>query len=260
MADRTHTKKTAADGGTKSGISNFLSSFSGPIVFFLVIVAMIFVLSLIFRVSEIDVEGNVHYTDDEIILAVDIEEGDNMFFFDRFATLSRVFAKLPYVEEVTVDLVLPNKVIISVTESEALAYIVIGDETWTIDHSCKILGKATDDEISGLIPIDGFSAGTMMIGEQLLQADGDTEAVDYLADVLDEMEGRGLNKEVKSVDFSDKSNVSFKYGDKYTVKLGGPDNTDTKFAMLVSVLAQLRDGDIGTIDLSSGNTAHFIPI
>ena len=72
-------------------------------MFFLVVVATIFVMSVFFRITNIQVEGNSHYTDEEIIRAIDIEEGDNLFFFDRFAALSRVFAKLPYVEEVSVE-------------------------------------------------------------------------------------------------------------------------------------------------------------
>ena len=136
-------------------------------MFFLVVVAVIFVMSVFFRVSDIQVRGNSHYSDEEIIRAIDIEEGDNLFFFDRFAALSRVFAKLPYIDEVSVERSLPNKVIITVSESQALAYIVLGEEKWTIDHSCKVLGKANDDELQGLIPIEGISPGTLMIGEPL---------------------------------------------------------------------------------------------
>ena len=102
------------------------SSFSGPLTFAIVVVATIFVMSVFFRVSNIQVEGNTHYTDDEIIRAIDIEQGDNLFFFDRFAAISRVFAKLPYVEQLTVDRQLPNKVVITVVESKALAYLELG--------------------------------------------------------------------------------------------------------------------------------------
>lgn len=172
-------------------------------MFFLVIVAVIFVMSVFFRVSDIQVEGNTHYTDEEIIRAIDIEEGDNLFFFDRFAALSRVFAKLPYVEEVSVERKLPNKVTITVKESQALAYIVLGDEDWTIDHSCKVLGKATEDELSGLIPIIGISPGTLLIGEPLQTDNGDTAVVDFIADVLYQLEQRGLYTQVGRVDFSD---------------------------------------------------------
>ena len=184
MAFNIKPKRNRADTEENISLQKILDSFSGPMMFFLVIVAVIFVMSVFFRVSDIQVEGNTHYTDEEIIRAIDIEEGDNLFFFDWFAALSRVFAKLPYVEEVSVERKLPNKVTITVKESQALAYIVLGDEDWTIDHSCKVLGKATEDELSGLIPIIGISPGTLLIGEPLQTDNGDTAVVDFIADVL----------------------------------------------------------------------------
>ena len=259
MASYTRTKRNKAGGEERISIARYLSSFSGPMIFFLVIVAVIFVMSVFFRVSDIEVRGNIHYSDEEIIRANDIEEGDNLFFFDRFAALSRVFAKLPYVEEVSVERKLPNKVIITVTESQALAYIVLGDEEWTIDHSCKILGKATKEELSGMIPVEGISPGTLLIGETMQTADGNTEIVDFLAQVLYQLEERGLYSQVGRVDFSDSRNVSFTYADKYTVELGDGRNVEHKFGMLVSAMSQLLDGDVGVIDVSDGTTAHFSP-
>ena len=259
MARNAHQRKARGEKKEAFSLQRILNSFSGPIVFFLVVVAVIFVMSVFFRVSDIQVEGNVHYTDDEIIRAIDIEEGDNLFFFDRFSALSRVFAKLPYVEEVTVERRLPNKVIISVTESQALAYIVLGEEKWTIDHGCKVLGKATEDELGGLIPIDGISPGTLMIGEPLQTSDGNTEIVGYIAEVLYQLEERGLYTQVGRVDFSDPDNVEFTYADKYTVRIGGNSKVEYKFGMIVSVMSQLLQGDVGIIDVSDGNVAHFTP-
>ena len=149
MAFNIKPKRNRADTEENIRLQKILDSFSGPMMFFLVIVAVIFVMSVFFRVSDIQVEGNTHYTDEEIIRAIDIEEGDNLFFFDRFAALSRVFAKLPYVEEVSVERKLPNKVTITVKESQALAYIVLGDEDWTIDHSCKVLAYPDNRHLSG---------------------------------------------------------------------------------------------------------------
>ena len=260
MANEPRMKKTAADSSERIGLSTYLRSFSGPLVFFIVIVAMIFVMSVFFRVSDIQVDGNIHYTDEEIIRAIDIEEGDNLFFFDRFSALSRVFAKLPYIEEVSVERKLPNKVIISVTESQALAYIVLGDERWTIDHACKILGKANDDELGDLIPIVGISPGTLMIGEKLETADGDMQLVDYISEVLYQMEERGLHRAVTRVDFSNKNHVEFDYGGKFTVKLGDAAFMEKKFGMLVSAMSKLLPGDVGTLDVSDAKTVHFSPI
>ncbi len=234
------------------------SSISAPLMFIVVIVATIFVMSVFFRVSDIEVTGNTHYTDEEIIRAIDIEQGDNLFFFDRFAAISRVFAKLPYIEEVSVVRKLPNKVTIEVVESTALAYIKLGDERWTLDHNCKVLGKAADGETGQLVEVSGISPGTLLIGEQLTTADGDTAVVEQLAEVLYQIQERGLTSYISLVDITDTNDVQLSYAGRYTVKLGNSSRTEHKFGMLVSVVAKLGAEDVGLIDLSDGTTAHFM--
>ena len=232
---------------------------SAIVGFLVIVVAMIFVMSVFFRVSDIRVEGNEHYTDAEIINASGIEEGDNLFFFDKFSALSRAYTKLPYLEEVTVDRRLPGRVTINVVECKAMAYLSVGDENWTIDHNCKILGKAVETELADLIPIYGIDPGTLMIGEKLERADKKEEFVDSLSLLLRELQERGIAAETRRIDFTDPYRVSFNLGEKYTVIVGGPMKLDYKFGMLFSVLEQLKEGDSGTIDVSDGSTAHFIP-
>lgn len=233
---------------------------SGAILTFaVVVIAIVFLMSVFLRISDISVEGNEHYTDEEIIKAIDIEQGDNLFFFDRFAAISRVFAKLPYVEEVAVSRQLPDKVVITVQECKALAYIAVGDENWTIDRSCKVLGKATDSELESLIRIDGLNPGTLLIGERLTNADGNNEIVDFLSDTLYQVQERNLAEHILSMDFSDSLGAKMYYGTRFTVILGGKSNVNHKFAMLDSVLEQLKEGDAGIINVSDGYSAHFIP-
>ena len=233
---------------------------SGAILTFaVVVIAIVFLMSVFLRISDISVKGNEHYTDSEIINAIDIEQGDNLFFFDRFAAISRVFAKLPYVEEVSVARQLPNKVVITVQECKALAYITVGDENWTIDRSCKVLGKATENELESLIRIAGMNPGTLLIGERLTSADGDDTVVAFLSDVLYQIQERNLSGSILSLDFSDLLEVKMQYGTRFTVVLGGKSGVNHKFAMLESVLEQLKDGDVGVINVSDGSTAHFIP-
>ena len=233
---------------------------SGAILTFaVVVIAIVFLMSVFLRISDISVEGNEHYTDDEIIKAIDIEQGDNLFFFDRFAAVSRVFAKLPYVEEVTLERQLPNKVVITVQECKALAYIAVGDENWTIDRSCKVLGKATESELGTLIRVDGLNPGTLLIGERLTSADGDEDMITFVSDVLYQIEERGMKEYILGLDFADPIGARLRYGTRFTVVIGGKSEVNHKFAMLVSVLEQLKEGDSGIIDVSDGSVAHFIP-
>lgn len=235
------------------------SAVNAPIMFVIIVVAAIFVMSITFRVSIIEVRGNEHYTDAEIINAIDIEEGDNLFFFDRFAAVSRVFAKLPYVEEVTVTRNLPNKVIIDVIENKAIAYIKLGSELWTLDKNCKVLGKAAEGEEESLVSVTGLNPGTLFVNEQLTTEDNNTRAVEYLISILHQIDSRGLSKQIREIDMSNVNAVNLQYGDKYTIKLGDPYNTNHKFALIVSCISKLLEGDTGFIDVSDGSTVNFTP-
>lgn len=265
MAVHQHNRHKTAQkrsGAPKLSLSAFrrLSGLSGPLTFVVVVVSIMFVMSVFFRVEDVEIEGNVHYTDEEIIRAIGIEQGDNMFLFDRFGTLSRVFAKLPYIEQVvSVDRKLPNKVTITVVESEAMAYLQLGEEQWTMDHNCKILGQAAEGETQMLIPVDGISPGTLMIGEPLTTESGEEAPVEYLAAVLDQIEGRALAGRVTRVTFTDEDDIELSYGNQFTIVLGRNNDVERKFSMFVAVLDMLKEGDMGVIDVSDGTTAHFSP-
>ena len=259
MASTLHNNQPPADKRSGYMKPRRRSSYSAPVVFVLVVLGIIFVMSLLFRVSDIQVEGNTHYTDEEIIRAIDIEEGDNLFFFNRFAAFARVYSKLPYIENGSVERQLPNKVIITVEETTALAYLELGDEQWTLDRNCKVLGKAAAGETASLIPIVGIQPGTLLIGEQMQTEDQDRELVDFVAEVLSQIEERGLYSEVSRVNFANPRSPEFSYGNKYTVVLGSRNNLEHKFGMFVTVLGKLKEGDVGVIDVSDGKTAHFSP-
>ena len=234
-------------------------AFSGPLMFVVVVVAAIFAMSVLFRVEDIQVVGNHHYTAEEIIRAVDIEEGDNLFFFDRFAAVGRAFSKLPYIETVSVERSLPNRVVITVEETTALAYLELGEEKWTLDHNCKVLGKAAEGEAETLLPVVGMRPGTLMIGEIMETEDGSTASVEYLAEILDQIEARGMTEQVTRIDFTNHNSPEFDYGGRFTVVLGKRDKVEYKFGMFVTVLGMLKEGDVGVIDVSNGTTAHFSP-
>ena len=235
------------------------SSISGPLMFVIIVFAVIFVMSVTFRIENIQVIGNSHYTANEIINAIDIEEGDNLFFFDRFAAITRVFSKLPYVQEVSLERALPNKVTIHVTESTAVAYIKIGLEYWTFDEKCKVLGRAAEGEEEGLIPIVGLNPGTIFINEPLQTVDHDERTTAYLRTILNQIVARGIAYQVEKIDFSNTNNVIMNYAGKYIIRLGDPYATEKKFSMVLSAVSQLRDGDIGIIDVTDASTVHFIP-
>lgn len=111
--------------------------------------------------------GNTYYSAEEVIYASGIEEDDNLFFINQFSVMSRLFSRLPYVETASVQRYLPNRVIIDITESQALAYIEAEGQNWVIDRSCKLLTQGTESDTAQLIRVSGVTPVEPTVGETL---------------------------------------------------------------------------------------------
>ena len=233
------------------------SALFAPLSFLIICAALVFGMSVFFRVSGIEVEGNSLYTSEEIIEASGIEEGDNLFFINRFTAISRIFAKLPYVEKVVINRSLPNKLVIVVTESRAIACVAAEDGTWAIDRGCKLLSKVSGDDLRGLIRIEGLTPIAPDAGQIIAPGEAESPKVAYLAEILTQIDALNLRDRITYIDISGISNPSFDYIGRFTVKLGADENIDYKFQCLLSAVDALSEGDRGTLDLSIDKRAHL---
>ena len=71
------------------------SPWFGPMSFVLICISVVVAMSIFFRVSRIEVEGNEDYTDEQIIEATGIDTGDNLFFLNRIGAVSSMLARFP---------------------------------------------------------------------------------------------------------------------------------------------------------------------
>ena len=235
------------------------SALSVPLSFIVICAAIVFGMSVFFRVSKIEVSGATQYSEAEIIEASGIESGDNLFFLNRFTAISRLYSKLPYVEEAQINRVFPNKVIITVNESVKIAYVHAETELWAIDRKCKLLEKISHTEAYGLIEVAGLTPAAPGGGAILTVGEEEGIKVGYLADILDAIQSRDMQGDVRRIDMSNPANPSFEYLDRFIVKLGANDSTSYKFEALLGAIQKLSPNDAGTIDLSIKKEVHFSP-
>ena len=98
------------------------------------------------------------------------------------------------------------------------------------------------------------------VGETLSTGSADEGKADYLAEILDQLQERGIAGNVTRIDMTDLTNPKFDYLGRFTVELGPRGDTEYQFAKLLSAVAQLTENDRGTIDLSlEGARAVFSP-
>ena len=230
-----------------------------PLTFFLIIVAIIFTMSVFFKVEKIEVSGNSKYTEEEIISASGIHTGDNLFFINRIGAGSRVVVKLPYIDSVKITRSLPNSVTITVEESKAAACIASGDELWSISSTGKYLSKLSDKDAELLPQVKGISVSGAQVGEQMTVSNDDKPKLDYLLDILYQVQARSLVEKVANINVTDVNDASFEYDERFVVKLGENNNTEYKFGKLLSAVSQLKADDAGTLELSDSNKVTFRP-
>lgn len=235
------------------------SSFFAPVTVLLVGVAIIFGMGVFFRVQTIEVRGSVSYTDEEIIEASGIDIGDNLFFINRFSASSRIFSKLPFVEAAVIERSLPNKLVITVDESFALAYVSWEGQSWMMTGSCKLLGSGTGPELTGLIRVLNVTPVSPKAGEILTVDPGDSLKLTYLQTLLHAMQQMDMVGDVADLDMQNPANPTFRYLGRFTVKLGPNDNTEYKLRMLLSAVDQMESDITGTVDLSEGTAVHVSP-
>lgn len=230
----------------------------GPVSFLLIVIAAVFGMSVFFRVHDVVVTGNVRYTEEEIILASGIEKGDNLFFINRGAATAKINARLPYVEQAWIERSLPNKLEIHITESDAIAVVTAEDGTlWVLDRNCKLLATAGQSEVAGLIAVEGLSPLEPEVGELLSPEASETPKVDYLADILGLISELGMQESISWINMTDYSSPSFRYLDRFTVKLGAHANLEYKFQLMLSAVAKMSAGDRGSLDVGIDNRAHL---
>lgn len=231
----------------------------GVVAFVAIAAALAFAVTVFFRVSAIDVEGESSYSQDEIISASGIGEGDSLIFMSCSGAAAKIRQELIYIGEVAVERVLPNKVVIRVEESGNAAVVETESGLWLVDKSGRLLSQATTGDAEKHIKVIGFSALSPETGEQITVADEDSAKVSYLVGILSALYSQDMENDVSSVDVSNSANAQFKYLGRFSVKLGANENLEYKLGLLKNAAAELSDTDTGTFDLSEDKKAYFSP-
>lgn len=131
----------------------------GPLkVLFLIAVivgAFIFSRSSFFRISNIQVDGNSYFTDEEIINMAHAEEGGNLIYEAGKSDIVSYLESNPYIKSAEVSRKFPSTLVITVEERQQMAGIVYDDEYLIIDNEGTLL-RITETEpkvtlISGIV-------------------------------------------------------------------------------------------------------------
>jgi cell division protein FtsQ len=222
-----------------------------------VAVLFIFGIGVFFRILHIDVEGAHIYSPDDIISASELEIGSSMFSFNIQDTEMLIYQDKPFIFEVSISRVLPNRVLIEVHESAPFAMVEYRDETLIIDSFGRVLERAREAR-SGLIEIRGFDVVTPEEGSVLNPDTEDQTRLTHLIDILRTMQSTGIYDRITFLDVGSIARVFFDF-DGIRVDLGVPGDLVNRFGGLENALNSMREPDErGRLDMIS-NPWRWIP-
>jgi len=233
---------------------------AGIMIMLAVVAAILLGITLFFKVNTIEVRGNSVYDAQTVIAASGLEQGDNLLAVSRAAVAARIEVALPYVEHVRITRVLPDTVVLEITESQSV-FSVSSDtgEYWLMNFSGKLLETVTQEEAQSHPAITGFTVTAPEAGTKAVSASGDS--LDATLTLLSSLQGTGLTDKFTRIDVSKSYDVVAWYGDQFEIQFGTTQEMEYKIKYLQAVLQELTQYQTGTIDLTfrEEKVAKFMP-
>ena len=211
--------------------------------------AVVLACVVFFRVNYVEVSGNVHYTAEEIIEASGIEIGDNLVGLSRSRVSASICTRLPYVEYVNIKKVLPDGVVLRVSERVAAASVSSAEGRWLISAQGKLLEKDTGAVrsllINGLTAVGPYPGGMIQVDE------GERITLSYVKELLTQLESHGWLEQCTVLDCTAVTSMLLDYG-IYRVKLPRGGDYDYYLRLAESALAsgKIPEGVGGSLDLT----------
>lgn len=210
---------------------------------------------IFFKIGEIKVTGETVYTKEEIIEASNIHVGQSMFLFNKFASISNIFAVCPYIDEIQMRRSLPDTIEIIVTPCVPAVAVHSSGAYYLMDVKGKILQKIGNLKDEKIPVVTGGQLSDPEVGKYAEFLD--EESAKALFSVLNTAKNNDILDNIGDIDITRVYEISFKYQNRFLVKVGGPDDMEHKFRFLQAVIDSLGENEMGIIDISDGKTGYF---
>ena len=212
--------------------------------------AAIMLLTPAFNITKIRVNGNSVLTDEKIIFSAGISEGVNIFGVS-IAKATRGIEEMSYIENVKIKRRLPSMIEINVVEAVGVGYIPAenGYVVITADgRSIETVANKSDNEKNGNIPvINGLKKVKYKIGSEIVCKD--KKQLSALKSFLKVFSENGHIFNMKKIDITKFSEITFKYNKDLEVYFGSDEKVEYKAEVFSSILKELGENPSGYLDL-----------
>lgn len=232
-----------------------------------VVLALLFGMSIFFKVKNVEVSGANKYTAWDIMEASGIQEGENLLSISEPKISSNITSVLPYVNKVRVGIKLPDTVKIEIEELDVVYAVEADGGSWWLMRADGGIVEQVGSADAGLYTkVLGVQITSPVVGEQAtafqsvkMDDAGETVPVTVLAaeqldtaiSILEYMESNGIIGQATSVDVTDMSELQIWYGTRFQIILGDTTQLAYKIGLVKTAIDEhMEDYDSGVLDVS----------
>lgn len=233
-----------------------------------IVLALVFAMSIFFRVETVNVAGVNKYTEYDVFEASGISKGEYLLSLSKSRISNQIMQQLPYIKKVQIGRQLPGTVNIQV-EEVAVTYAVQAQDGswWLMDSHGKLVESISSDHTVAYTKLMGFTLADPQVAQQAVAyepeasqtlPDGQTapitvygsERLQTAISVLQFMELNGILGQAASVDVTNLSDLQIWYGKQYQIIVGDPQNLQYKLQLVKAAIDQMGDYRSGMLDVS----------
>lgn len=230
------------------------------IIFIVLIVGTLAILSVtvLFNISEITINGNEKYTDDQVIAASGVNIGDNLIRLDIGSAENGILQNLIYVDDVNVSRSFPNRLTVDITTAVPMAAIYTNASYYVISYNNKLLDIAKSAP-QNTPTVDGIVlSASNEVGKQIIK--DEIGKLDITEEIINAFNEYKLNEPLK-INISDAMNIKITYDNRLQIDFGAPTQLKEKmYALDVLVREEIGTDDKLTIMLTNPERVVTRPI
>ncbi len=214
---------------------------------FFIIIALITVgimcFTLFFPIKRISVSGSEIYNKSQIIKATQLTTDDQLFAVSEKKIEAELRKSLPYIESVKIKRVIPDALVITVTDAKEQAfyktgknYNIISDKGYILKQQTKVPKNMFEIVSSGI---------SGKVGTQVKYKNSAEEVL--VGDLISELSKQNIN--INKIDVTNILEITLNVEGRFTVNIGSDEYLSEKIAHLASMIDNISDRS-GKINLS----------
>jgi len=212
------------------------------------------ILDRYFRIDTIIIDGSDKYSYTQLCKTAQIENGQSLFSVKEKKIKERLMSAYPYIKDVEVDKEYPSEISITVYEEIPSFYVEIENEYFIITAELKVLERYVDlqrllSDYPDIVCVRTTAVYQAIAPRRIIfKQENDQRYISKVLVGLSEWEEYG---KIKSIDISNKFDITVDYDGRISLELGNRYDLDTKLIIVSTIIKDHSANAYGSINVKN---------